>query len=91
MKVKYVGRTIGLGGLTDGKIYEVVEVDELTGALRIIDDDPNDINDLNDPDWKPGYLYSPTSPSPLTSEEAWGHFVIIEDDENGSLNKAING
>ena len=91
MKVRYIGRNIGVGGLTDGKIYEVVEVDKMTGTLRIIDDDPNDINDLNDPDWKPGYLYSPTEPGPLSSEETYGRFVVIEDDDIGSLDKAING
>ena len=91
MKVQYIGRDIFPAGLTNGKIYEVVEVDEITGALRVIDDDQDDINDLNDPDWKPGYLYSPTAPSPMDDEKAWGRFVIVEDDANGSLAKAING
>ena len=88
MKVQYVGRDIFPAGLTNGKIYEVVEVDEITGALRVIDDDQDDINDLDDPDWKPGYLYSPTEPGPTRE---YGRFVVIEDDASGSLNKAING
>ena len=38
MKVKYIGPDIGVDGLFDGNIYQVLEVDELTGALRIVDE-----------------------------------------------------
>ena len=92
MKVKYVGPNIGVTGLTDGKIYEVVEVDPLIGALRVIDDDLDDFNFDNDPEWKPGYLYSPTAPGPADDpDQPRGKFLIVEDDERGSLAKAING
>ena len=92
MKVKYMGPNIGVTGLTNDKVYNVVEVDPLTGALRIIDDDQNDFNFDNDPDWKPGYLYSPTAPRPIGDpQQSPGRFIIIEDDDQGSQNKAING
>jgi hypothetical protein len=32
---------------------------------RIIDDDETDWNYDNSPDWKPGYLYSPSNSAPL--------------------------
>jgi hypothetical protein len=79
MKVKYIGQNIGIDGLFNGGIYEVVEVDELTGALRIIDESGED------------YLYSPTRPKALCGEYMGGRFEIVEDDENGTLAKAING
>lgn len=79
MKVRYVGRSFGVDGLTNGKIYTVLCVDEITGWLRIIDDSDED------------YLYFPKCPRPLTDTEAYGHFEIVEDDEEGSLNQAING
>ena len=63
--------------MTDGKEYEVLSVDEETGWLRIIDDSDED------------YLYPPTKPKPLTAKEAYGHFEIVEDNETGSLTKAI--
>lgn len=77
MKVKYVGKSFGIDSMTDGKIYEVLEVDEVSGALRIVDDSDED------------YLYHPKSPKPNGAKEAYGRFEIVEDDENGSLRKAI--
>ena len=38
MRVKYIGPNIGVDGLFNGGVYEVLEVDELTGMLRIIDE-----------------------------------------------------
>lgn len=91
MKVQYVGPSFGAASLTDGKVYDVVEVDPITGALRVIDDDPDDDNIDNDPEWKPGYLYSPTAPGPADNpSQPLGKFLIVEDDEKGSLDKAIN-
>ena len=78
MRVKYIGKSFGVDGLTDGKTYEVQEVDELTGWLRVVDD--SDI----------GYLYSPTGPGPFARGVAYGRFEIVDDDEEGSLEKAIN-
>ena len=77
MKVKYIGRSYGVDSMTDGKEYEVLEVDKLTGALRIVDDSNED------------YLYHPKAPKPNGAKEAYGRFEIIEDDEKGSLRKAI--
>ena len=49
MKVRYVGKSYGVDSMTDGKVYEVLEVDEITGGLRIVDDSGED------------YLYHPKS------------------------------
>jgi hypothetical protein len=89
MRVKYVGKNIGVTGLYGGNTYEVSEIDEVSGALRVVDEDKSNWNYDNEPDWKPGYLYSPTAPRPLcVPEQAPGKFYIVEDDENGSLAKA---
>lgn len=77
MRVKYIGDSFGVDGLTDGKSYEVQEVDELTGWLRVKDDSDE------------GYLYSPTKPGPFALGRAFGRFEIIEDDEQKTLEKAI--
>ena len=79
MKVKYIGPNIGAVGLDDGGVYEVLEVDELTGALRIVDESGED------------YLYSPKEPKPLSGNQKPGRFEIVEDDEIGTLKKTING
>lgn len=81
MKVKYVGENIGATGLTNGKIYDVLEVDDLTGALRIVDDSEEEC----------GYLYSPTQPQAMFGKYKDGKFEIIEDDNEGSLSRALNG
>jgi len=70
MKVKYIGPDIGVDGLFNNGIYEVVEVDELTGLLRIIDESGED------------YLYSPIKPKSVAGEYKGGYFEIIEDDNN---------
>ena len=77
MKVRYIGRSYGIDGMTDGKVYEVLEVDKYTGALRIIDDSGED------------YLYHPKEPKPNGAKDAYGKFEIVEDDGDGSLQKAI--
>ena len=78
MKVRYKGPSFGIDGLTDGSVYEVLEVDELTGAFRLIDDSGED------------YLYSPTEPGSVCDPSIKGKFEVIEDDEQGTLDKAIN-
>lgn len=78
MKVKYIGKSFGVDSLTDGKIYKVFEVDDLTGAFRLVDDSDED------------YLYHPTSPKPNGAKEAYGHFEIIEDNEREDLKKALS-
>ena len=79
MKVRYVGKSYGVDSMTDGKIYEVLEIDELVGALRIVDDSDED------------YLYHPKCPKPNGAKGAYGRFEIVEDDSKGSLKKAIYG
>lgn len=80
MKVKYIGTSFGVDGLTNGKVYEVVELDVFSGALRVIDDSDED------------YLYSPKHPRPVAvPDHSGGHWEIVEDDENGTLKKAIYG
>lgn len=93
MKVKYIGPDIGATGLTNGKTYEVTEVHALTGALRIKDDDAVGFESWGDmvEDCLPGYLYSPTKPKAASGDYQGGHFEIVEDDEVGSLQKAIYG
>ena len=79
MKVKYIGQSFGVDGLTDGKTYEVIEVDDLTGAFRLVDDSGED------------YLYHPTSPKPNGAKDPFGHFEIVEDNEKQDLKKALTG
>lgn len=76
MKVKYVGKSFGVEGLTDGKEYEVIAVEE--NMLRVIDDSGED------------YLYSATRPSSLDDGSECGKWEIIEDDKDNSLSKIIN-
>ncbi|MEG0873342.1 MAG: hypothetical protein RSD14_05165 [Clostridia bacterium] len=75
MKVKYIGETFGALSLTNNKIYECIEVDELTDMLRIIDDSEED------------YLYSAINLKSLTEAIKCGIWEIIEDDENNTLAK----
>ena len=77
--MKYTGPSFGIDGLTNNGIYEVLEVDELTGGLRLIDNSGED------------YLYSPTEPGPVCNPSIKGKFEIVEDDTRGTLKKAISG
>lgn len=80
MKVKYIGKDIGVDGLINGNVYEVLSVDELTGYLYVVDESGED------------YLYHPQNPRPIASEDhPGGYFEIIEDDSNGTLRRAIHG
>lgn len=77
MRVKYIGPDIGVDGLFDGKEYEVVEIDSISGYLRIIDESGED------------YLYSPTKPRAIAGEYRGGRFEIIEDMDD-QLKEAMN-
>lgn len=78
--MKYVGENIGVDGLFNGHVYEVLCVDSLTGCLRVIDESGED------------YLYHPVHPKPIASpNHPGGKFLIVEDDEQNSLHKAIYG
>lgn len=76
MKVKYIGKSFGVEGLTNNKIYEVIAIEN--DMLRIIDDSGED------------YLYSVVKPSSLENNELCGRWEIIEDNENNDLNNIIN-
>lgn len=76
MKLKYIGESFGVDGLTDGDIYEVIEND--SGMLRVVDDSGED------------YLYSATNPAPLDGSSPGGRWEIVEDDENHTLQKALS-
>lgn len=89
MKVRYIGPSFGAAGLTNGNVYECLGIECNGCALRIIDDEGYAGWDP-DPDEKEGYLYSAKSPGPLDGSVE-GRWEIVEDDEIGSLNKAIYG
>lgn len=76
MKVRYVGISFGVEGLTNGKIYKCIGIEN--GMLRIIDDSNED------------YLYSAIKPSSLENMELCGRWEIIEDNKNKDLEKLIN-
>ncbi len=88
MKVRYVGETFGGGfcGLTNGKIYECLGSE--FEFLRIIDDEGYAYWE-KEPGEQEGYLYLAKAPQPLDRETPPGRFEIVEDDENGTLQKAI--
>lgn len=76
MKVKYVGKSF-FAGLTNGKTYECVGI--VGSMLRIIDDTEDD------------YLYSASKPRDSENPNLYGKWIIIEDDDNNSLYRVING
>lgn len=63
VKLRYKGESFGVDSLTDGKIYNAVEEDEM---YRVIDDSGED------------YLYSMTNPAPLDGSSKGGKWEIIE-------------
>ena len=77
MRVKYIGESFGVEGLTNGKIYEVIAIED--DMFRVIDDSGKD------------YLYSSTKPSSLEDVNKFGKWEIVEDNENHELEKAIKG
>ena len=93
MKVRYVGETFGCLELTDGKVYECLGVEDggdFGLMLRIIDDEGPAYWETDENE-KDGYLYSPTNPRPIDGSSPGGKWEIVEDDEKGSLKKAIYG
>ena len=63
MKIKYVGQSFGVDGLTDGKIYAATEEN---GFYRVVDDSGED------------YLYSKENPAPLDGSSLGGKWEIVE-------------
>lgn len=75
--LKYLGESFGVDGLTNGKEYAVVGIDEDFGDLRIVDDSEED------------YLYSMANPRPQDGSSPGGKWEIVED-YTGELSKFIN-
>lgn len=74
-KVRYIGKSFGVEGLTNGKVYSVIGIEN--DMLRIIDDSEED------------YLYSITKPACLTDISLCGKWEIVEDNETKDLEKII--
>ena len=74
MKVKYMGESFGIEGLTNGNEYEVIAIED--DMIRIIDDSGED------------YLYSIVKPCSLENSNKCGRWEIIEDNENKDLEKS---
>ena len=69
IKLRYIGQNIGISGLTNGKVYECIEI-HFMGFLRIIDDSGED------------YLYSDIAPAPATGGQPPGRWEIVEDSKD---------
>lgn len=90
MKVRYIGETFGGGycGLTNGKVYECLGTE--FGCLRLIDDEGKSYWEKAAGEQE-GYLYDAKAPQPMDGETQPGHFEIVEDDADGTLQRAIYG
>ncbi len=75
MKAKYIGKSVGIEGLTHGKIYEIIGVEY--GMLRVIDDSDED------------YLYAMGYKESKDSKEMQGVWEIVEDNEQKDLENAM--
>lgn len=75
MKVKYIGVSFGVEGLTNGKIYDVIGIEDY--MLRIIDDSGED------------YLYSAIKPCLLEDSSKCGEWEIVEDNNDKDLEKLL--
>lgn len=75
-KVKYIGRSFGVEGLTAGKTYNVTGIEN--GMLKIIDDSEEE------------YLYSITKPVCLTDISLCGKWEIVEDNKDKWLEKLFS-
>ena len=60
-KLKYVGETFGVDGLTDGTIYNVVK--DKYGTLKVVDDSGED------------YIYNFINPRPTDNSSKGGVFL----------------
>lgn len=75
MKVKYIGVSFGIEGLTNRRIYDVIGIED--NMLRIIDDSGED------------YLYSAIVPCSLEDSSKRGKWEIVEDNDNKDLEKLL--
>lgn len=64
-KVKYIGESFGVDSLTNGKIYEFLEVID-NDYIRVVDDSGED------------YLYSVENPAPLDESSDGGKWEFIK-------------
>ena len=64
MRIKYIGESFGIDGLTNGKTYEAINENE--GMYRVIDDSGED------------YLYSKENPAPLDGSSPGGKWKIVK-------------
>lgn len=64
-KVKYIGETFGVDGLTNNGEYNIVR--DKDGNIKVVDDSEED------------YIYSLINPSPLDGTSVGGTFYIIDD------------
>lgn len=64
MKLRYIGESFGVDGLTDGKLYDATE--ENADYYRVIDDSGED------------YLYAKNNPAPLDGSSPGGKWEIVE-------------
>lgn len=74
-KVMYNGKSFGVDGLTNGRIYSVVGIEE--DLLRIVDDSDED------------YLYSVAKPGSISEPDKYGKWKVVEDNKNGDIEKAL--
>lgn len=71
MKVKYIGETFYDGmGLTNGKIYNCIGIDNNIKCLEIIDDEGDEC------------IYPIENPRPLDNSSEGGEWEIVEDPDN---------
>ena len=99
MKVRYVGESFGVDGLTDGKVYECLGV-ELDGAAAALVDaltygrvrgglygvTLRIVDDSGE-----DYLYSVSDPAPLDMSSPGGKWEVVEDDAEGTLARLLKG
>lgn len=64
MKLRYIGKSFGVDGLTNGKEYQAEE--ENADYYRVIDDSGED------------YLYSKKNPAPIDGSSSGGRWEIVE-------------
>lgn len=70
-RVRYIGESFGVEGLTNNKIYDVVAIEG--DMIRVVDDSEED------------YLYSVITPGDLVEKKLFGKWEIIEDTKDKKL------
>ncbi|MDD7305337.1 MAG: hypothetical protein PUG67_01970 [Peptoniphilaceae bacterium] len=67
-KVKYIGETFGVDGLTNDKLYDIVR--DKAGMLKVVDDSDED------------YIYNLKEPRPADGSSKGGKFYFVDDPYN---------